>query len=290
MHESTTNQGQMTLAQVTRHGIGLPNRCITYGVEGVGKSSFGASAPKPIFLLTRGETGLMTLIDSGRVPETPHLPELMIWQDLLGAVGALANEPHDYRTLVIDTVNGAERLCHEHVCQRDFGGQWGRNGFTAYMTGYVVALADWRLLLEALEQLRSKRKMSILALAHSRVITYKNPEGPDYDRFSPDLHPKTWGLTHKWADMVIFANFAAFVEAKSSDTRGKAKGGTRRVLFTTRTAAFDAKNRHGLPEQIDGGSCSAEMWTNFATALAACRKHHTDVSADGQPATIDVRP
>ena len=71
----------------------------------------------------------------------------MTWDELLAAIRALIDQEHAYRTLVIDTLNGAERLCHEHVCRRDFGGRWGRDGFTAYMTGYEVALADWRELL-----------------------------------------------------------------------------------------------------------------------------------------------
>jgi hypothetical protein len=83
---------------------------------------------------------------------------------------------------------------------------------------------------------------------------------------------------------VLFANFVAHVDARKGDAKGKAKGGSRRVLYTTRTAAFDAKNRHGLPEQIDGGHSAAEAWANFAGALQAS-KQHSATSADGQPTT-----
>jgi hypothetical protein len=272
---------RVSLSDVTTSGAGLPNRCILHGVEGILKTSFSACAPKPIFLLARGETGLLTLIDSGQVPETAHLPELATWADLLGAVEALTTEAHDYRTVVIDALNGAERLCHEHVCSRDFAGNWGRDGFTSYMTGYEVALADWRRLLDALDRLRSSRRMSILALAHSRITTFKNPEGSDYDRYTVDLHPKTWSLTHRWADLVLFANFVAHIDARKGDARGKARGGSRRVIYTTRTAAFDAKNRHGLPEQIDAGRSAAEAWANFAAALQA-GKQQSHTPAGGQ--------
>jgi hypothetical protein len=112
--------------------------------------------------------------------------------------------------------------------------------------------------------------MGVLALCHSKIAPFKNPEGPDYDRFTPDLHPKTWGLTHRWADYVLFLNFETHVDAGRSP-RPKGKGGTRRVLYTARTAAFDAKNRHGLPEQIDGGNSAAEAWANLAAAMKAAR-------------------
>jgi hypothetical protein len=275
---------KISLAEVRGKGSGLPSRAILHGPEGSGKSSFGACAPKPIFVMTRGETGLETLIDAGRVPETPHFPELEQWPELLCAVQSLLDEEHAYRTLVLDTLNGCERLCHEYVCQRDFNGQWGRDGFTAFMTGYEVALVEWRTFLETLDRLRDRRHMSILALAHTRISTFKNPEGTDFDRYTVDVHSKTWGLTHKWTDLVLFLNFISHVETRRNDTKGKARGGSRRVLWTTRTAAFDAKNRHGLPDQIDAGSSAEEAWHNFVAALKAARNPSQVAAAEGQPA------
>jgi hypothetical protein len=271
---------KLSLADIVVAGCGLPNRCILHGVEGVGKTSFAARAPKPIFLMTRGETGLLTLIDAGQVPQTPHFPELVAWEDLLGAIDLLTKQDHDYRTLVIDALNGAERACHEHVCRRDFDGKWGRDGFSAFMTGYDVAVADWRQLLDALDRLRAARRMSILTLGHSKISTFKNPEGCDYDRYSVDLHAKTWSATHKWADMVLFSNFVAHIDSRKGDGKAKAKGGSRRVIYTSRTAAYDAKNRHGLPDHIDAGSSAAEAWANFAAALQASRPQQT------QPADV----
>jgi hypothetical protein len=153
------------------------------------------------------------------------------------------------------------------------------------MTGFDVALADWRLLLDALDRLRSQRRMSILALAHTKISPFRNPEGSDYDRYTVDLHHKTWGLTHKWADLVIFANFVSHVDARKNEPKGKAHGGSRRALYTARTAAWDAKNRHGLPEQIDAGSSAAEAWSNFAAALQAQKQAQPEPAERG-PAQI----
>ena len=250
----------------------MPSRVILHGVEGVGKSSFSAFAPKPIFLMAHGETGLETLIDGGQVPETPHLPELMEWSEALSAIDWLRNSEHDFRTLAIDTLNGIERLCHELICEREYGGEWGKQGFTSYMQGFEVSLGEWRRLLNALDRLRKERHMSIICLCHSRVITFKNPAGADYDRYTPAMHSKTWELTHRWADHVLFANF--FVEVVSTDSKkpGKGKGGQDRVIYTQRHAAYDAKNRAGLPEEISMGSSGAEAWHNFISALKAARK------------------
>lgn len=257
--------------RIRTKGSGLPSRVVLHGVEGVGKTSFAAHAPKPVVLMARGETGLETLIDSGRLPDTPHLPELGTWSEVLSAVDWLTEEEHGFKTCVIDTLNGVERLCHEHVCERDFSGDWGERGFIGYQRGFEVSLADWREFLRMLDRLREKRRMALIALVHTKVANFKNPEGPDYDRYSPDLNGKTWSLTHKWADIVLFGNFYTEVKAERG-RKGKGLGGQQRVLYTTRHAAYDAKNRHGLPEEISMGGSGAEAWSNFVNALKNGRK------------------
>jgi hypothetical protein len=229
--------------------------------------------------MTHGETGLETLLDAGRVPATPHYPEVASWEELLARLRALRDELHDYRTLVIDTLNGAERMCQEHVCRFEFGGNWGRDGFGSYGAGYDRTAVEWRGLLDLLDGIRQQRRMAILLLCHTRVATYKNPAGPDYDRYTPDLHTKVWGVTHKWADFVLFLTFETCIESSRGQGRPKATGGSRRVLYTTRSAAHDAKNRHGLPEEIDGGDSAAEAWNNLAAAMRAARSKPSGADA-----------
>lgn len=253
--------------EIKMKGSGLPSRVIMHGVEGVGKTSWAANAPKPIFLMARGETGLETLIDSGRLPEVPHFPESMSFDDLMSSLEWIRDSSHEYKTVVIDTLNGLERLCHEHVCKRDFGNDWGKHGFISYMAGFEISLADWRLLLNLLDEIRKKKKMSVICLCHTRVNTFKNPEGADFDRYAPAMHQKTWELTHRWADHVLFANFYTVVEVESNSKKGKAVGGQQRVMYTERHAAYDAKNRAGLPEEIEMGNSGSEAWNNFISAM-----------------------
>ena len=248
-------------------GSGLPSRVVFHALEGVGKTSWAAHAPNPIYLMARGETGLETLIDSGRLEEVPHFPELMTFVEFLDALEWIRDNTHDYKTVVIDTLNGLERLCHEHVCERDFGNDWGNKGFGNYQTGYEVSLADWRVLLNLLDEIRAKKTMAVICLCHTKVTTFKNPEGPDFDRYQPEMHKWTWGLTHKWADHVLFANFYTVVETQGTNKKGKAVGGQQRVMYTERHAAYDAKNRGGLPEEIEMGSSAKEAWNNFISAM-----------------------
>lgn len=110
----------------------------------------------PLFLQMKGETGLETLIGAGQLITTPHLPEITTWVDLTDTLNWILESDPAYKTLVIDALSGAERLCHEHVCQRDFDGDWSDKGFMGYMRGYEVALADWRQFLAQLDAIRLK--------------------------------------------------------------------------------------------------------------------------------------
>ena len=275
--QQTINRPSLSL--VTTKGNGFPNRYILHAVEGWGKTSFGAQTPKPIFLQTGGETGLETLIDAGRLPDTAHFPAIQTWEELLGAIETLRVEEHPYRTLVGDTLNGAETLCHRFICDRDFGGEWGNKGFGSYNKGYEVALPEWMNFLNALDRLRSERKMTILWLCHTKVKPFRNPEGADYDRYQPDIHEKTWGPSHKWADCVLFGNFEITVQVDKADAKkGKGTGGTYRLMYTERHAAYDAKNRLGLPSEIEMGESAPEAWANFLKAVKEGRQAVQEVA------------
>lgn len=264
-----------SLSDIVSTGNKLPNRIVLHAVEGWGKTSFAAQVPGVVFLETRGETGLETLIDAGQLPGVPHLPEITNFPDLLAAVDFLTEEEHPYRALALDVINGAERLCHEEVCRRDFNGEWGDKGFGGYQRGYDVSLADWTDLLVRMDKLRATRKMGIMLLCHTKVATFKNPEGPDYDRYQPDMNAKTWATTHKWADVVLFGNFETVVtggttgEGTKAGRKGKGAGGSVRMMYAERTAAYDAKNRLGLPAEIEMGTSPAEAWANFKEARSA---------------------
>jgi AAA domain len=278
----TTQTKRLSISDITGKGSGLPNRYVLHGVEGWGKTSFAAHAPKPIFIQTRQETGLETLIENGQLPEVAHFPECMTWDVLTGAIDVLISEAHDYRTLVIDTLNGAERLCHEFVCARDFAGDWTDKGFEGYKRGYEVSLNDWRGMLAQLDRLRMDRKMTIMCLCHTKIETVKNPSGPDYDRFQGALYKSTGALTNQWADVILFGNFYASISAiqenkKTGAQKGKASG-SNRVMYCQQDASMVAKNRLGLPPEIEMGNSPAEAWGNFMAAVKSSRETKQEVA------------
>lgn len=273
---TATQPTTQTPPSIVTVGRKLPGFHVLHGTEGVGKSSFAAYAPGVIVMQTRGETGLETLIDAGQLPETPHFEGAAEnWGQVLQQMAWLLKADHKYRTFVLDTLNGVSRLCHEMVCARDFNNDWGETGFLGWNRGARTALADWRQFLNGLDQLRIQRGMSVLALCHTAKVTFKNPEGADYDRYEPALDNHAWELTKKQADSILFYHFHTIVEtekrAGKKPTKGKASGGQLRFLHTVRHATYDAKNRYGLPEEIDAGNSGKEAWDNFAQAMIEAR-------------------
>ncbi|HEX4462932.1 MAG TPA: ATP-binding protein, partial [Polyangia bacterium] len=219
--------------------VKVPDRILLYGIEGIGKSTFAANAPKPIFI--EPESDGTARINTNRLPA----PET--WGDVIDAVDSLTTEQHDYQTLVVDTLDAAEAMLWRFICKRDDKSSIEAYG---YGKGYVAALDEWRVFMARLEKLRRERRMGIILIAHSWIKPFKNPEGDDFDRYEMKLHPRAGGLLREWCDAVLFANYEVLT-SKEND-KAKAKGVTtdNRIVHTRRTAAFDAKNRFGLPESL----------------------------------------
>jgi hypothetical protein len=246
----------MKLASVVKGRLAKPLRVLVYGVEGVGKSTFAASAPSPIFL--GAEDGTSEL-------DVPRFPEPHSWKDVLDAVDELTEAEHDYKTLAIDTLDWMEPICWAHVCatKKDKNGKSFQSiEDLGYGKGYTAALEHWRLLLSKLERLRAKRGMTIIPIAHSWIKTFKNPTGDDFDRYQLKLHEKASAIWREWCDVVLFAAH----ETLTYETNGRAKGVQgARVLYTERCAAWEAKNRQDLPPKLPLD------WDAFAEAVAAHR-------------------
>lgn len=240
----------MTLSSITQGVVKRPDRILIYGVGGIGKTTFLSEAPGVVFIDTQDGTKNLAV---ARYPK----PET--WLDVLDALDEELNGQHEHKTLAIDLLDDIEHLIWAHICRRD--GQENVEAY-GYGAGYKVALNEWRLMLSKLEQLRSKRGMQIAFGAHSFVETFKNPEGPDYDRYGLQLQKLASGLLRGWCDIVLFARQQVSTSTdKRKRTRGVSNGS--RVIHSVETAAYYAKNRDGLPDVL------SLDWAEFAAAREA---------------------
>jgi hypothetical protein len=148
-----------------------PPRVLLYGVEGIGKSTFGSEAPKPVFIQT--EDGLDE-IECNRFPLATKFDEVM------ATLKTLVNEKHDFESVVIDSLDWLERLVWDKLCQQ-YGVESIEKVDGGYARGYMHALSLWREVLDLLNVLRS-RGMVVVLIAHSKVERFEDPESSPYDR------------------------------------------------------------------------------------------------------------
>lgn len=247
---------RMQLGSVTSGKIDKPPRVLIFGAEGCGKTTWAANAPSPIFLCAEDGTAQL---DVSRFPE-PHS-----WTDAKDAIHELTMAEHQYKTLVIDTLDWLEPMCWDFVCKRDGMKDIEAYGFSKGQN--VVALNEWRVFLAGLERMCRVKNMGVVMIGHCWVKTFKSPDSEDFDRYELSMHAKASGVLKQWCDAVLFARFETYADKDSKTKRVRGVSTGARVIHTNRTAAYDAKNRYDLPETLPMD------YQAFADAVAA----HTPV-------------
>jgi hypothetical protein len=231
----------ISLASLKRAAGPNPPRILVHGVAGIGKTTFAANAPSCVVVPT--EDGLGTL-------DVPHFPLARSFDAVMEALAALYTEPHEYRTVVVDSVDWLEPLVWQRACAEH---KWASIEDPGYGKGYVAALDLWRQYLEGLNALRDERGMTVIQIAHTDIKRFDSPEHEPYDRYVIKLHARAAALLQEHSDIVLFANYRistvkADVGFNKKVTR--ALGSGERVLYTAERPAFLAKNRYGLPEML----------------------------------------
>ncbi len=209
-------------------------RVVIYGVESVGKSTFAAQFPRPLFLDVEGGTAHLET-DRAEISDAAELD---------AAIRECQTASYD--TIVIDSIDWTERMLvdqllaeHKKKSVEDFG----------YGKGWVMTAEKMARLLGSLESLINAGK-NVVLIAHSQV---KRVEPPDllaaYDRYELKMSKQCSPLVKEWADELWFFKFKTkTVESESG--RSKGIGGKERIILTTHSAAYDAKTRSGLAEEL----------------------------------------
>jgi len=225
-------------------------RVMVYGVEGIGKSTFAAGAPNPIFILT--EDGLGSLA-------VDHFPLATSVGDVLSAIGTLYSEQHDFQTVCLDSLDWLETMIWKEVESKHDAKD------LAYGKGAVIAAEKWREVLEGLNALRNEKGMSVILIAHCTIKRFDSPETEPFDRYQPKLQDRSNALIREWCDAVLFANYKTLIKKddvgfNKTVSRGISTG--ERLLFTSERPAYMAKNRYSLPESIP------LSWEAFESAIS----------------------
>lgn len=231
----------ISLASIKRGVTIAPPRIVLYAPHGVGKTTFGASTPSPI---------LLPFEDGEGVIDVPRFPKITSWAEAIEALSSLANEQHDFRTAVVDTLDWMEPLVWAETCARN---KWADIEAPGFGKGYIAASDTWREFFKWLDYLRDAKGMSIVLLAHTEVKTFNDPANDNYDRYQIKLQKRAADLVQEWGDAVLFANYRVYTtksEAGFKKVTTKGTGSGERVMFTEERPSFYAKNRYGLPPEL----------------------------------------
>lgn len=229
-----------------------PEKLLLYGTNGIGKSTFAACAPKPIFIQTEDR---LAHIDCHKFPLATS------YADIKQQVRALCKEDHDYQTVVIDTVDWAEQLIWDKVCADK-----GKKNIEdiGYAKGYIFAMDYWRELVSGLEWLQANKKMMVILLAHAKVEKFDDPAGDAFDRYSPRLHKHANAFLSEWVNFICFARYKVLTKSAGdgfNEDRKKAVNSCERILLSTPLPSHIAKNsRLGMPNELPFVWSEVEKW------------------------------
>lgn len=212
-----------------------PRLCF-YGTHGIGKSTLASQFPDPIFIST--EDGIGNI-------DTVSFPQAKVIRDVVANIRMLIKEPHDFKTVVVDTVDWLVSPLIEEDIAASYSEQERGYGKDAM---YIAE--SFREILQGLNKCRIERNMNVVLLAHSQITRFDSPTCDPYDRYEPKLPKRCNAILQEWVDAMMFVGFKVVI--KKTDvgfnrevSRGISSG--ERLIHYVETPAMVAKNRYDCP-------------------------------------------
>ena len=236
-----TTQRRKALDTVKKGILQTPLRILVYGAEKVGKSTFAAGAPSPIFV---GSDSGTERLDVDRLQPAS-------WEEAIGFIADIANEEHKYETIVVDPLGWFEPMINTVVTGSPTGNIDKWEG--GYGKGASAACAHWREMIAGLERCWRDRGMNVVCVGHATIKSFQNPEGAAYDRYELVLQKTAAGLFRQWVDVVGYTNLETSVKKADGEAKARAVVTGYRALHLAPSAAYDAGSRINLPAELPLG-------------------------------------
>jgi len=200
---------------------------LLYGATKYGKSKWCSQADGALFLAT--EAGLNSL----EVYQQP----IGTWDELLLAAKEIAEGKHAFRTVVIDTIDNAYRMCVEHVNQKF---KVEHESDLGYGKGYALINNEFHRVLNKLALL----PYGLFLVSHAQEKEVETRTGK-ITRIIPTLPDKARKIVLGMVDVILFCDL-------EPTTAPDGKPAYRRVIRTKPSAIYEAGDRTGrLPDVID---------------------------------------
>jgi hypothetical protein len=235
----------MSLRDIKTQAELRPLRIVLHGMPGAGKTTWASKMLSCIGILTEDGLGNLAfprfpVCDHWDKEATKDDPKVGVKQRML----ELLKEDHDYKTLIIDSLDWLERLLQDHVCKE--------NGYKnietpGYARGHKECLVFWDEFRRLTEALRKQKGMTICMIAHSDVKVQNDPEVENFDKVILKLKPGASALLTENADCIFYITKKKGV-VKSKNTTKVTQGD--HVIYGEDTASYLAKNRYQLPKDL----------------------------------------
>lgn len=232
----------MKLSDIKSKAVLRAPRIVLFGSAGIGKTTMGASLPDPIFVQTEDGLGKIAV---------DHFPLAETYEEVISALDVLINEDHQFKSVVIDSVDWLESLIYTYTCQKgnvDSIEQFG------YGKGYMEALTWWRQYIDRLNTLRNSKGMLICQLAHARQVEVRPPNTEPYHQWQIKLHKHSTALIKEHCDLLGYCDTkTTIVKSESASGRQfqKTKSDGKRFIYCNKAPERDTKNRYGIDKEIE---------------------------------------
>jgi len=200
---------------------------LAFGPSKIGKTTWASGAQGALFLAT--EPGLNSL-DVFQVP-------IRTWDELLAVCAEIADGKHQFKTIIIDTIDNGYKLCADHICAKF---KIEHESDLGYGKGWSLVNGEFQRVLSKLAFL----PYGLFLISHSQEKEIETRTGK-YVKIVPTLPDKARKIVLGMVDMILFCDLEV-----SSDENGKQV--VRRVMRTKPSLYYEAGDRTGrLPETID---------------------------------------
>lgn len=225
-----------------------PPICLFYAGDGDCKTSLASEFPSPIYLRTDGEE------PPSDVPEMPTA-DITCWDDIESVIGQLLEEEHEFKTVIVDTIDGIAPFVEAVTAQRIGAASVNDNSKgspAAFGNGYKESEVEWGHFMAGCEAL-SRAGMNVVLLGHREIRNFKSPTTDPYDMYDVALNKRAAPVVRARCDVVAFMNRRVTLKEKEVSRNSKvthAEGGKEIQILTVGGAGFHAKNRFGMPDAV----------------------------------------
>lgn len=179
---------------------------------------------------------------------------------ILEQLDQLIDEDHNYGWVAVDTISVLDDLLQHEVLEF-LGGENLAVAGGGYGAGWQTLSEVHGEIIEACLELREKRDMTVIWLAHQKIERMRNrPDAEEAIVFGMEMHERCHHLYRKHADAVLFTRMNTFTKGVSTSNKGDVKkagkivaSGDRSIITSSDGAQgyIYAKNRYDLPPEME---------------------------------------